>query len=148
MAHIGPFVSFSFGRIASLTLCILSDYLIKAFLTYCEQQKFSSYFLLPHVNAKSVSDTTNEIEKKHLTTTEHSGSFILDIVWLGFSYMQGLFDWFYDPKFRKLYVKKVQNVFKLLPPSRGLFWLAVNKGVQGFYFFVFISSFFSFSKNY
>ena len=147
MAHIGPFLSFSSGRIASLTLCILFDYLIKAFVAYCEPKKFSLYFLLHHVNAKSVSDTTNEIEKKHLTTTEHSDSFILDIVRLCFSYMQSLFDWFYEPKFRKLYAKKVQNVFKVLPPSRGLFWLAVNKGVQGFYFFVFISSLFSFFQK-
>ena len=41
IAEIGPFVSFSFGRITSLTLWILFHNPIDAFLVYGEQQQFS-----------------------------------------------------------------------------------------------------------
>ena len=43
------------------------------------------------MNAQSIKDTTNEIEKKHLIMTEYSATFFLDIVRHAFSYLQGLF---------------------------------------------------------
>ena len=49
--------------------------------------------------------------------TEYSNRFFLEIVGLGFSYLQGLFDLFHEPKFRKYTYKKVQNVLKVHLPS-------------------------------
>ena len=65
MVVIGIFVSFSFDRIAALTLWILSHYPIEEFLA----DFISLYFLLPHVNAFSLKDQWNR-EKQHLIMTE------------------------------------------------------------------------------
>ena len=54
---------------------------------------------------------------------------------------------FMNLNLEKYKYKKVQYVFKIHPPSQGLFLHPVKEGVQGFYFFVLIFCLFFFRKT-
>ena len=145
IVEIGPFVSFSFGRITSLTLWILFHYPIDAFLVYREQQQFSftprECLVCKGHNQWNREKTSNNGRKKAI-------GFSLILYGLTFhTYKVYLID-FMNLNLEKHTHKKVQNVFKVHTSSQGIFLLSVKKGVQGFYFFVFISSLFFFPKIY
>ena len=89
--------------------------------------------------------------KSRKTTSDNdriSDRLFLDIVRLAFSYLQGLFDWFHEPKFRKKYTyKRAQKVFMVHPPSQAPSHFPWGR-VSRFYFFVFVSSLFFLPTNY